>query len=97
MELMCLTITLSHLRHDFLNPNVINIQHLNFYNNVYWKFYKCNFLPWHIVNQFIMVCMEGMECLKQSSCLQRVYHLIEDMYISKSNRVEKNRVRDQIQ
>lgn len=34
-----------------------------------------------------------MECLKQGSCLQRVYHLIEEMYISKikiqSNVVEK--------
>lgn len=83
---------LSHLRHAFLSPNIINIQCLNFCNNLYLKSYICNFLPWYTVNKSITVCMEGMGYLKQVSCLQGVCYLIKDMYISKTT-VESNIVK----
>lgn len=84
VELIYLIITLSHFRHAFLSPNIVNIQCFNFCNNLYLKSYICNFLPWYTVNKSITVCMEGMGYLKQISCLQGVYYLIEDMYISKT-------------
>lgn len=75
---------LPRLRHAFLSPNIVNIQCLNFYNNLYLKSYICNFLPWHTINKPITMCMEVMEYLKQGSCLQGMYYLIEDMYVSKT-------------